>query len=251
MGVVNTMIASAAVVALVACKPTIGDAPGLEGGTETPDGAPDVLDVDAALPSDAAPEVPPVDGGATNVTLSQTESEEIVASLSIACSVRDDNGQAIRNLENSYYRVFPLEEKGGDLTVSSVRIGVESAATPDGSAQLGTLRLHTLDGELLRQNMTELVSAQVAIAPQTQSTIDVPIVAAVPIGSTLVVELLIPEAASDGTLFFIGSNSLPETAPGYLRAPSSGCDLQEPTRFADVGIGFPDVHLVMSVTGSY
>jgi hypothetical protein len=96
--------------------------------------------------------------------------------------------------------------------------------------------------------MEEITSKQIDIEPQSETGIEVELPATVPAGSTLVFELAIPEAEAD-ELFFIGSNDLGETGPSYLRAPASGCDFIEPTEFAD--IGFPDVHIIMIVEGSY
>ena len=251
MRTVETLLVMAAALALAACKPTIGDAPGIGGGGPRPDSGTDIELPDAAPRADAAT-VPPTDGEASEITLRQTESDQILDNNSIAC-VEQPEGVPIRNLENSYYRVFDLAAEGIDDTfaVSSVRIGVESAVKADNGNQPATVRLHTLAGELLIQNMTEIASRPVDIPPTQQGSIDVPISADVVGGSALVVELFVPEAPDEGTLFFMGSNNLGQRAPSYLRAPATGCDFIEPTEFADVGEGFPDVHIVMSVSGSY
>jgi hypothetical protein len=251
MRIVEMLLVMAAALALAACKPTIGDAPGIGSGGPRADGGTDVELPDAAPRADAAPRPPPSDQP-TDVTLRQTESDQIIDLNSIACVDRPD-GVPVRNLENSYYRVFDLAAAGvdGELAVTSVQIGVESAVKADGGAQPATVRLHTLEGDLLIENLEELVAKPIDIEPQEQTSIDVAIAADVAAGSTLVVELFVPEAPDEGTLFFMGSNNLGESAPSYLRAPSTGCDFIEPTEFADVGEGFPDVHIVMSVSGTY
>ena len=66
-----------------------------------------------------------------------------------------------------------------------------------------------------------------------------------PAGSTLVVEIDSPDMSGTGRLF-IGSNSAGQTAPSYLASES--CGLLEPTDTAE--LGFPDMHIVMSVTGT-
>ncbi len=67
----------------------------------------------------------------------------------------------------------------------------------------------------------------------------------VPAGSTLVVEFLTPDGAADGNLIFVGSNNLGQTAPTYLAA--ADCGITEPD--TTDSIGFPDMQLVMNVTG--
>ncbi len=51
--------------------------------------------------------------------------------------------------------------------------------------------------------------------------------------------------ARRGQQFFIGSNAVGQTAPSYLAA--ADCGVTEPTDTA--AIGFPDMHIVMNVTG--
>lgn len=256
MGSFKTLLASASALAFAACQPTIGDAPGLAGGGGRADagdqggggGSQQPPDPDAG-PVEPVPDAAP--GQPQELTLTQTTSDQVLESHSIACFELDDNDDPLRNLQNSYYRVFDLEELGidGDLEISSVIFGVESARSPDNSAQDAKVILHTLEGEnLLVASLTEIANKDLSIDPATQTSLEVPIDATVPAGSTLVFELFIPAAEGD-ELFFIGSNALGETGPSYLRAPASGCDFIEPTEFAD--IGFPDVHIVMMVKGSY
>ncbi len=263
MGTVKTMSAVVALLSLVACQPTIGDAPGIGGAGSRADGGipggggggddpgPDSGGGGPGQPgSDSGPGGP---GGPRAVTLSQTKSDQILDLHSIACVEQDDDDNPIQNRDNSYYRVFNLDQQQveGQLDVTSVIVGVESAVTPDGSAQPATARLYTLDGAFLIDNMTQIASTDFEIQPQNQTTLEVPLTASVPAGSTLVFELFIPNATDGGTLFFIGSNDLGQTAPGYLRAPSSGCDFIEPTDFADIGgTDFPDIHIVMMVSGT-
>ncbi len=254
MGTVNTTLAAVALLALGACQPTIGDAPGIGGAGTRPDGG---LPGGGGDPGPDAGDEPQPDSGPgvpQDVTLSQTTSDQILDLHSIACVEQDEDGNAIQNRDNSYYRVFDLDQQQveGDLEVSSVVLGVESASTPDGNAQPATARLHTLDGGLLVGNMTQIASTDFDIEPQNQTTLEVPLTATVPAGSTLVFEVFIPNATDGGTLFFVGSNDLGQSAPGYLRAPSSGCDFIEPTDFVDVGgPDLPDIHIVMMVSGTH
>lgn len=59
----------------------------------------------------------------------------------------------------------------------------------------------------------------------------------------LVVELYLPDGVAGQNVLFPGSNSLGQTAPGYISAP--GCGIAAPTPFA--GIGFPNVHILLDV----
>jgi hypothetical protein len=62
----------------------------------------------------------------------------------------------------------------------------------------------------------------------------------------LVVEVFTPDGESAGNLFFIGSNTAAESAPSYLSAAVCGV----PTPTTTAGIGFPNMHVVMTVNGS-
>jgi hypothetical protein len=254
-GIRRAVVAALAAISAAGCQPTIGDAPGIVGGVQPDAGPPTGGDPEP----DAQPIEPePDDGGdgpgnqPVEVILSQTENEEILDEHSVACAERDSDGVPVQNRENSFYRVFELEEEGveGTFSVESVRFGVESATTQDGSAQPATVRLHTLaGGDFLIDNMTQIASVTVDIAPQNLTVIEVPIQVDVSAGSTLVFELFIPDSTV-GRLFFIGSNDNGQTGPGFLRAPATGCDFLEPTDLVDVGDGFPNVHMVMSVSGT-
>lgn len=246
MGHSKRLVLCAALAALAACEPTIGDAPGIS-GSRTPDAGEEPPPPRA----DAEPVQLPADAGPSDVALVQSTSEQILEDHSIACVEMDDANNPVQNRENSYYRVFDLVEEGvlGTLDVTSVHLGVESARTADGLAQPGEVRLYTLDGDFLVGNLELVNSTEIQIEPQTRGFLDVPITGTLSPGSTLVVELFIPDS-SEGRLFFIGSNDLGETEPSYLRAPAAGCDFIEPTRFADVGPGFDDIAIVLSVRGT-
>lgn len=216
---------------------------------------------DPAGDSEASPS--PVDGGAlfadaggaidampAAVTLTQSSSQEITPQNSVACVEQDADGNPIEHRENSFYRVFDLESMGvsGRLETSSVAVGIQSAASPDPDQPMSVL-LHTLAGnDLELDRLTEIGRADIRVASQGAGIIDVPLAATADAGAKLVVELYLPDAAGGGNLLFPGSNTAAQTGPSYLRAPAAGCDLVEPTDLAD--IGFPDMHLVVSVSGT-
>ena len=68
----------------------------------------------------------------------------------------------------------------------------------------------------------------------------------VPAASVLVMEVFTPDGTAAGASFFIGSNSLGQTAPSYLQAADCGITSPTPTG----SIGFPNVHVLMSVNGT-
>ncbi|OLF08742.1 hypothetical protein BLA60_22285 [Actinophytocola xinjiangensis] len=142
-----------------------------------------------------------------------------------------------------FLRVFDLADFDieTDFTVTSVSFGVESAR---GAQQLG-VRLHTLDGELTYDNLTLIGSAETTLEPQEMTMVSVPVSGTAPKGSTLVVELDSPDLTNLGGAFFPGSNDLGQTGPTYLRAVD--CATPEPTSTDQ--LGFPEMHLVLNVTG--
>ena len=188
-------------------------------------------------------------GGAVAVTMTQSSSDEITPQNSVACIESDADGNPVEHRENSFYRVFDLSAAGvtGRLETSSVALGIQSAESPDPDQPM-SIRLHTLSGALALANLTEIGRADVTVANQGAGILSFPIVATAEAGSTLVVEIFLPDAAGGGNLLFPGSNAATQTGPTYIRAPADGCDLDEPTDIAD--IGFPDMHLVVSVAGS-
>src|SRR5690606_12640888 len=87
--------------------------------------------------------------------------------------------------------------------------------------------------------------AETTLPPQALTIVEVPVTGTAPAGSTLVVEVDTPDMNGVSGLF-IGSNSDGQTAPSYLRSVSCGID--EPTDVA--AIGFPEMQIVMNVTGT-
>ncbi|MBO0609803.1 S8 family serine peptidase [Myceligenerans salitolerans] len=175
------------------------------------------------------PEPTPALLAGEGTTITHSSSQEIVLGNSVACV-----GAATQVL-----RTFTLEDFGigGEFAVTNVSFGVESA---DPGTEV-TVNLYTLDGELLYENMELLGSATAELEDAELTLVDVPVEGTAPAGSTLVVEVAVP----DGPLFFVGSNTEPETAPTYLA--SETCGNPEPAEVAD--LGFPDMHAVMNVTG--
>jgi len=175
-----------------------------------------------------------------SVTLTHSESQEIVPNNTVACST--DLGFTA---DNGYLRTFTLSDFAiaDDFDVTDVSFGVEAV---NHSPATITVRLYTLDGETLTyDNMTQIGNAEVTLQPQVLEMVTVPVTGTAPAGSTLVVELDAPDMSAAGG-FFPGSNAQGESAPSYLR--SEGCGMPEPAPMS--AIGFPDTNLVLNVTGT-
>lgn len=249
-----------ALVALAACAtadPNSGDddddisvidAPnngGPDAPTVNPDGSNPPIDappvpIDSPLPIDA-----PI---VQNITLSQSSSTAITALNTVACS----NSTTGYTDENSYYRVFRLADFGVNTQFTATRVdfAIEEAAATAGS-QTVQVRVHTLNGAFVRANLTTIAGQNVTVTNQSLTSMSVnlspPGIA--PAGSTVVLEIFSPNGTAAGNTFYPGSNAAAETGPSYIRAPATGCAITEPATYAS--ISNPQVHLVMSLTGTY
>jgi subtilisin family serine protease len=203
-------------------------------GSQERDGAGWATNGPAGSGRSASPMVP--QSNAPNaITITHSLSQEIVQFNSVACT----GGGTTR--DNGYLRTFVLEDFDitGDFNVTNVSFGIETLTIP----QDVTVNLYTLEGEFVYANMTLIGSTVASLSPQDLTIVDVPVEGTAPAGSTLVVEVDVPDMPTGA--FFIGSNPDGQTAPSYLR--SATCGLPEPTDAAEVG--FPDMHIVMNVTG--
>jgi hypothetical protein len=176
------------------------------------------------------------------ITITHSASQSIVALNSVACS--PDGG--FSTTENGYLRHFVLDDFDiiSDFAVSEVSFAIESLAI----TQTVTVNLYTMidpAGPFTYANFQEIGSADATLAAQSMTIVEVPVTGTAPAGSTLVVEVDVPDMSGLGA-FFIGSNSDGQTAPSYLR--SASCGITDPTDLA--AIGFPGMHIVMNVTGT-
>ncbi|MFC8796089.1 S8 family serine peptidase [Promicromonospora sp. NPDC057138] len=180
------------------------------------------------------PESIPVSPNATTIT--HSTSQEITALNSASC------GGVAGTTENHFFRTFTLSDFGidDDFEVSDVSFGVEEA-----TAQTLTVNLYTLDGALTFANLTSIGTAEAAIPASTLTMVSVPVTGEVPAGATLVVEVVSANQQANGGVFYIGSNGAGQSAPSYLSA--TDCSLPEPA--TTDSIGWPDMHIVMNVSG--
>lgn len=198
--------------------------------------------IDARL-VDAPPDAPLV----RTITLSQTGSMTVQPQSSVACTT---TGTGVTR-DNSYYRAFRLVDSGvtRPFTPTMVTFTTELAGAGGGQpGQTIQVKLYTLQGAMATANLTQVATAQTFVMNGMIQTVMVPVSAA-PLSQdqTLVAEIAVPDGEPIGNVFFVGANMGTETQPGYLRAPL--CGLAEPMTFAS--IGFPNVRLILEVTGTY
>lgn len=207
---------------------------GADGGFANADAAP--------RPDGSVVDSPDAASGA--LTLTQSSSMDITAENSVACF----NSAEGFTLEASYYRVFDLAALGvtGPLMVDSVLVGIENAEAGAGATQPAKVLLHSLSGALQLANLTEIASVDIDVADQSGTVLEVPISASVPVGTTLVVELLVPDGSVDGHLLFPGSNSLGQSGPTFVRDGCGGAE--EPIDLALLDV--PDMHWVLAINAT-
>ncbi len=80
------------------------------------------------------------------------------------------------------------------------------------------------------------------------TSVTVPVSANVPALGQMIVEVFSPDASGTGTFFYLGGNSLGESKPAYLRAPTGACATPQPKTTA--ALGFPTSNLVITVNGT-
>jgi hypothetical protein len=186
-------------------------------------------------------------GGACGpVSATESSSDTVVFHNSVACAT--PSGHA----NNRYWRAYDPAEYGitHDFAVCNVQIGVEEASSGSGNGQPITLNLYSssqpfpggFPGSLTLIGTT----GSITVADQALTLLDVPVAGTVPAGTQLVVEVFTPDGQLDGNLFFIGSNAETETHPSYVSA--AACSNPTPVTTADAG--FPDMHIVETVTGA-
>lgn len=179
-----------------------------------------------------------------SVTITHSASQSILAANSVHCG---NTGQPYHT-DNSYLRQFKLSDFGivNDFSISSIDIGMESAVGASGS-QPSVVNLYTWDESTAFQfvNFSLIGTANVTVVDQSLTVLNVPVTGVAPAGSTLVVEFFTPDGTTTLNSIYIGSNDAGQTAYTYLAAVD--CGLTNPV--TTDSIGFPDMHLVMNVTG--
>lgn len=212
-----------------------------------PADAPIEITLDSARPVDAAmhPDAAPV-----TLTLSETQTQDVLTVHSIVCN----NGT--ETAESHWYRVFPLAMFGVTQAfhVQSVAFGVELVA---GAAQVATVNVGTYGGtvttsssSLSTAQMMPLASANVSLpVNDNPSSAMVNVAADIPAGASVLVEVVTPSGIGANRAAVLGSNETTETLPSFTSSPDVQCGFTTPVSFAS--LGHPEVHMVITATGSY
>lgn len=172
--------------------------------------------------------------------ITHSTSQTITSGNSVSCN----NG--VGHTDNSYWRAFNMMTFAGghQFIVTSVSFGVESV----NQTQPVTVRLYANNGGAFPGGTrTQLATSTVDVTTAQSGTIlSIPLTATVPAGTgELVMELFTPDGEAAGNLFFVGSNTAPQTGPSYISAPA--CGITTPTDLA--AVGFPNMHIVFNVHG--
>jgi hypothetical protein len=195
-------------------------------------------DLAGKLNQPTRPEVP--DG---TVTITHSATQNIVSLNSVSCNAGG------LHTDNSYIRAFDLGAFGitTDFEIVQVEVGVEQAVGAGGTQPV-TVNLYTWNpaDPFTFANFSIIGTANASVPDQNLTILAVPVAGTAPAGSTLVVELFTPNGQTAGHSFFVGSNPDGQTAPTFLAA--ADCGVPEPTDTAV--IGFPNMHVVMNVSGT-
>jgi len=180
-------------------------------------------------------------------TITHSTSETITLGNSVACTNGDPN---YYHFDTSYWRSFNMATFAGSqqYNVTSVSFAVELARSGSGSGQPVSVRLHRNSGAGFPGGVrTQLAATNITVSDQTQTIVNVPLIAVVPAGtSELVMEVFTPSGIVAGNTLIIGTNAAAQTGPSYVSATI--CGNPTPTDVAE--IGFPNAHSILSVHGS-
>ena len=163
--------------------------------------------------------------------------------------------------ENSYYRVFDLENEfnvNGNWIVQNIEIGIGQAVSGNGNSQPVNIIFYVMsqyDNEIIRDSLTqkgdslifEVFDDESGTLKNIEAPLGISVIISPIISQVLVAEVLLPDGHDDGHSFFIGSNDLGETDSTYIMAEHCGVD--EPVPMSE--ILFPDMHMVMNLYGVY
>lgn len=175
--------------------------------------------------------------------LTRSTSQTITALNSVSC-----NSQGL-HADNSYFRTFDVSAYPAGLDVCSVEVGVELADAGDpATTQPVTVTVSAHSGAAFPAGTLAVLGTNNFSMPDAAlSVVSVPLVAAVPAGTTdIVVEVFTPDGQTAGHSFFIGSNNLGESAPSWLEA--ADCGITSPTTTG--AIGFANMQFVLNVVGN-
>jgi hypothetical protein len=177
------------------------------------------------------------------ISLTHSVSQTIQVGNSEACG----STQSGYTSQNSFWRVYDLDGDFGifkPFTIDSLIFGVDNT---NGIFNV-SIRAYSLSGPFITKNLTLISQTNVELDGASNGTfisVDLPNAIIAP-DRDLVIEIDVPNGQSQPANFFPASNDLGQTDPSYLSAP--GCGFPEPTDLAS--LGFPDMHLIMTVQGN-
>ncbi|MBT8383243.1 MAG: DUF4397 domain-containing protein [Ignavibacteria bacterium] len=185
----------------------------------------------------------PLNNNTDAITITHSATQTITTGNSVSCNAGG------LHTDNSYFRAFDLPSFGitNDFNITEVSIGIETAAGTGGTQPI-TVNLWTSSQPFptgFPGSVTQIGTASLNVPDQTLTVFPIAVTGTAPAGSELVVEIFTPDGQTAGHSFFIGSNADGETGPSYLLAADCGVTTPTPTG----SIGFPNMHIVMNVTG--
>lgn len=165
------------------------------------------------------------------VVITQSNSQTIEAGTEIACA----SATSFRN--NNMYRAFDLAGDFGimnGLDVSAVEFAIGTITTPSGfpiTANIYSTTAGSFPGGTLTLQGTAVYTATNADAGVM---VNLPLVASIPAGEAMVMELVLVDDATDTNFMRFGCNNAGETGPSYIMAADCGATV--PTPFFDLGL---------------
>lgn len=161
--------------------------------------------------------------------------------------------------ENRYFRILRLRDLGiaADFEVQRVRVGIREALG-ERPCMPAIVRLHTLTGEPLVTNLAQIAERRIELPAGVPTQMEVGFSdAVVPGGSTLVVEVYLPDQLPALLPDRLPARLPDRERPGDLVTSQAGSDAQGAGLHAATASGTepvavdtpPDVHLVMAVFG--
>lgn len=187
-------------------------------------------------------------------TISQSTSTTVTVGAAVSCNSGAPN---FRHTDNSYYRGMTLSTFGAltlpQFVVQQVVIGVEQA-TATSATQPITVRLwdatsNPISGAANPPGNAQISSEAVNVSNQNLTLLPVTLTTQpllLVASDILAVEVFTPNGSVAGNTFFIGANAGGQSGPSYIKA--ADCGLASIGDLA--GIGFPNMHIVMQVTGN-
>ncbi|MCH8252908.1 MAG: hypothetical protein IID36_10695 [Planctomycetes bacterium] len=178
--IVGTTLAFALATAAVAANPE-------KGNTSSPRRAVSVATAEGVVPKSLVPQGSSGGGFAGNPVLGHSNSDEIEAFNSVACS----SDQGVTTEENHFYRSFDLAFFGvvGEYVTAFIELGIETNASSVPFPAFVVVYNDVNGGAPLLNDLDELASLDFPIPAGFTGIIALPMTATVPANGTAVVEL--------------------------------------------------------------